>query len=72
MRLVEHRFSLRYVPLTTPTALAFPRCAGLGSPGSVWTHLTDISTLGGAFKGVSAAGGHSNGATRVIARLALA
>ncbi|KAI7838882.1 hypothetical protein COHA_007348 [Chlorella ohadii] len=24
---------------------------GLGSPGNVWTHLTDIATLGGAFKG---------------------
>ena len=26
--------------------------AGLGSPGNVWTHLTDIATLGGAYKGV--------------------
>ncbi|PRW20754.1 urea-proton symporter DUR3-like [Chlorella sorokiniana] len=24
---------------------------GLGSPGSVWTHLTDIATMGGAYKG---------------------
>jgi hypothetical protein len=27
---------------------------GLGSPGTVWEHLTDIANLGGAYRGVSA------------------
>lgn len=43
-------------PVCHPHMHCCPISAGLGSPASVWTHLTDISTLGGAFKGVSSAG----------------
>jgi hypothetical protein len=35
---------------------------GLGSPTIVWDHLTDIATLGGAYKGVSERRGQQGGA----------